>query len=160
MRAFRERRALPVGLFVDAIRTADVDDIVGRMRIALGQCATTRVARRIAALRQIVVDRYALIEDETLAVETTVGAEFTTRVEIVEDSAVELIDLGEPAIEQIRTRLLATNSACLRPRTSTASDPPTWYVTLECPLSRRSTTLPTSKRRRPMALGRGNGCGV
>jgi hypothetical protein len=44
MRALRERGALPIGLFTDAIRATDVEDVIGRSRVGFRQRAPTRVA--------------------------------------------------------------------------------------------------------------------
>ena len=73
-RAFGKRGALLLGLRANAIRTADVDHVVARFGVGSRQRCAARVAHRVVALSQVVIDRYALIEHETLAVETIVRA--------------------------------------------------------------------------------------
>ncbi len=62
---------------------------------------------------QIVIDRHALIEHKTLAVESIVR---TDASEVIQDAAVELINLGEATLEQQRACFLATDPASTKQR--------------------------------------------
>src|ERR1700760_450646 len=72
-------------------------------------CSVLSICRLLAALAQAVAERDAFIEHEARAVPTAVG--FRDFLEISEDAALEVIDLGKAAREQVRARLLAADAA-------------------------------------------------
>src|SRR5579871_852092 len=67
------------------------------------------MGRLLRPLAQTVAQRDAFVEHETLPAPTTLG--FRHVLEISENAALEVIDFGKTAREQVRARLLAADAA-------------------------------------------------
>ena len=102
-------RAPLVATALHAVRASNPLTVVRRGPVRGAERMPTRKALRVTAPLQSVVQRDALVEHETLALPAGCGT--GCLLQILQDTAAQMVDLGKALFEQIGGRFLTADTA-------------------------------------------------